>query len=125
MVPLAAMSKAELKKVIFLDRDGVINHDPGDYTKSLSEFTILPGVIEALKGWTEMGYHFIVITNQGGIAKKKYGLSDFYEIDEFMSSIFLSNGIAYLDTYFCTHHDAISKCLCRKPSSGMVEKSHS
>lgn len=108
--------------VIFLDRDGVVNHDPGDYTKHLSEFTILPGVVEQLKSWTSEGYSIVVITNQGGIAKKKYSISDFYEIDAFMSKTFLDNGIAYLDTYFCTHHDAIGKCLCRKPLSGMIEK---
>ena len=36
-------------KAIFLDRDGVINHDPGDYTRNLSEFTILPTVMKSLK----------------------------------------------------------------------------
>ncbi len=122
MVPLIAMSIANLKPVVFLDRDGVINHDPGDYTKNISEFTILPGVIEALQAWTRDGYSIIVITNQGGLAKEKYTLDDFYEIDRYMSETFKSNDIAYLDTYFCTHHDAISHCLCRKPHSGMVEK---
>ena len=34
------------KKAIFLDRDGVINHDPGDYTKNIDEFTILPTVLD-------------------------------------------------------------------------------
>lgn len=122
MVPLTIMSKAELKPVVFLDRDGVINHDPGDYTKHISEFTILPGVVETLQKWTKEGYSIIVITNQGGLAKKKYTLADFYGIDKYMSETFLSNGIAYLDTYFCPHHDAISNCLCRKPHGGMVEK---
>ena len=36
-----------LRPCLFLDRDGVINHDPGDYTKNLSEFTIPPTVMEA------------------------------------------------------------------------------
>ena len=56
-------------KAIFLDRDGIINHDPGDYTKSIEEFTILPTVMEALKALQEHGYKLILITNQGGIAK--------------------------------------------------------
>jgi histidinol phosphatase-like enzyme len=38
-------------KVIFLDRDGVINRDPGfgDYIKSWKEFEFLPGAIDAIK----------------------------------------------------------------------------
>ena len=52
------------KKALFLDRDGVINHDPGDYTKSLAEFTVLPGVVETLKVWHDAGYLLIVVTNQ-------------------------------------------------------------
>ena len=35
---------------------------------------------------------------------------------------FDNEGIAYLETYFCPHHDALSNCLCRKPHSGMIEK---
>ena len=42
-------------KAIFLDRDGVINHDPGDYTRSLEEFNILPTVFETLKKLDEAG----------------------------------------------------------------------
>jgi D-glycero-D-manno-heptose 1,7-bisphosphate phosphatase len=111
-----------MKKAIFLDRDGVINHDPGDYTTSITEFTILPDVIPTLIRWSEQGYVIVVITNQGGIAKERYTLDDFYEIDDYMKSKFLEAGVNYLETYFCPHHDAISHCLCRKPHSGMVEK---
>lgn len=109
-------------KVIFLDRDGVINHDPGDYTTSPQDFEILPDVLETLRAWTDQGYSMIVITNQGGIAKKRYSLSDFDRIDRKMADAFLGAGIAYLATYFCPHHDELGKCLCRKPLSGMLEK---
>lgn len=109
-------------KVLFLDRDGVINHDPGDYTKSLSEFKILPGVVEFLIQATKSGYSIVIITNQGGIAKGKYSFEDFFEIDNYLKSVLIDNGINYLETYFCPHHDIISHCLCRKPKSGMVEK---
>ncbi len=116
-----SMNRAK-RKVVFLDRDGVINHDPGDYTKSLDEFQILPGVIDFLKHASGKGYDIIVITNQGGIAKNKYTLSDFYEINSYLKSEFLKAGINYLETLFCPHHDVISNCLCRKPKSVMIEK---
>ena len=45
-------------RAIFLDRDGVINRDPGfgDYIKSWKEFQFLPGAIEAIKKLNENGY---------------------------------------------------------------------
>jgi len=61
-----------MNKAVFLDRDGVINHDPGDYTKSLEEFTILPNVLEAFKLIKKNGYKIILVTNQGGVAKGLY-----------------------------------------------------
>ncbi len=75
-----------------------------------------------LMRWSEQGYVIVVITNQDGIAKERYTLEDFYEIDDYMKSKFLEAGVNYLETYFCPHHDAISHCLCRKPHSGMVDK---
>ena len=116
------MSNNSLRKALFLDRDGVINHDPGDYTTKISEFIILPGVVEALQRFSHDGYCVVVITNQGGIAKDIYTLDDFYEIDSYMRDTFMAAGIDYVETYFCPHHDAISQCLCRKPHSGMIEK---
>ncbi|NEN25760.1 HAD family hydrolase [Cryomorpha ignava] len=116
------MSKTNLRPAVFLDRDGVINHDPGDYTTCIQEFTILPGVIDTLKKWTEAGYCIIVITNQGGIAKQRYSYADFEEINDYMTTKFTAAGIDFIETYFCPHHDAISHCLCRKPHSGMIEK---
>ena len=58
-----------LRPCLFLDRDGVINHDPGDYTKNLSEFTILPTVMEALRVARDAGFEVVLITNQGGLAE--------------------------------------------------------
>lgn len=111
-----------MRKAVFLDRDGIINHDPGDYTKSVTEFQILPGVLEALQQLNQVGFELVVITNQGGIAKGLYSLSDFYAIDANMHNIFSEHNIRVLRTYFCPHHPDYGRCLCRKPQSLMVEK---
>lgn len=116
------MSNRNPKPAIFLDRDGVINHDPGDYTTCLTEFVILPGVLQALKQWSDEGYAIVVITNQGGVAKARYTLDDFLEMDAYMTTTFNEAGIDFIETYYCPHHDAISQCLCRKPQPGMIEK---
>ena len=109
-------------KVLFLDRDGVVNHDPGDYTCSVEDFQFVEGIISFLKGVSEQGYRIIGITNQGGIAKGRYSIDDFLDIDRYMTSTFRENGIHYLETFFCPHHHEFGKCICRKPESGMLEK---
>ena len=72
-------------KAIFLDRDGIINHDPGDYTRNISEFTLLPSVLYSLKILVERGFVLILITNQGGIAKGIYSHENVSEIHTYLN----------------------------------------
>ena len=64
------IEKEILLKVVFLDRDGVINRDSPDYIKSWSEFEFLPGSLEAIRLLTLNGFATIVITNQSAINRK-------------------------------------------------------
>lgn len=112
-----------VRKALFLDRDGVINHDPGDYTKSLAEFTVLPGVIDTLKVWHDLGYLLIVVTNQGGLAKGLYEESDVHAMHQYFQGLCVQAGFSIAHFYFCPHHpDYNGRCLCRKPGSLMIEK---
>ena len=63
------MSQRILRKVVFLDRDGTINHDSPDYIKSRLEFKFIPGSIEAIREILS-GFTSIVITNQSALARK-------------------------------------------------------
>jgi len=56
-----------MNKVVFLDRDGVINKDSPFYIKNLSEFEFIPGSLDAVKYLTSEGFTIIVITNQSAI----------------------------------------------------------
>lgn len=111
-----------LNKAVFLDRDGVINHDPDDYTYLLEETTILEGIIPFAKKVQDKGYLLIVITNQGGIDKKIYGFENVEAIHEKISSSFKSEGVTITDFYYCPHHIQIQKCMCRKPDSLLIER---
>jgi D-glycero-D-manno-heptose 1,7-bisphosphate phosphatase len=111
-----------MKKVIFLDRDGVINFEPGDYTFEVNKFKIIEGLFESLKTLKDKGYQFIVITNQGGISKQIYNHSDVKSVHLYMKRCFMKAGISLLDVYYCPHHAINEKCICRKPDSLMLEK---
>ncbi|MCH1575016.1 MAG: HAD family hydrolase [Flavobacteriales bacterium] len=107
---------------ILLDRDGVINHDPGDYTKSLAEFRILPTALEAMKAWYSAGFKLIIITNQGGIAKGKYTHEAVAEIHAYLRTEAQSKGAPISDIFYSPHHPDYGQSLSRKPGSLMVER---
>ena len=113
---------AVLSKAIFLDRDGVINHDPGDYTKSVDEFTLLPTVLEALQELQLLGYKLILITNQGGIAKGLYDHKDVHAIHEHFRALCAEKGIEITDIFYSPHHPNYGESLTRKPGGLMLEK---
>ncbi len=116
------MSTKVLNKAIFLDRDGVLNHDPGDYTKSVNEFSILPDVPQVLKIWQDKGYKLIVITNQAGIAKGLYTHNDVHEIHQFLRDELSKFNVELTDVFYSPYHENFSKSLSRKPGSLMIEK---
>ena len=58
-----------MNKAIFLDRDGIINEEIGDYVKRFEDFKLLPHLAETLQNYQSQGFLIIVITNQGGLAK--------------------------------------------------------
>jgi D-glycero-D-manno-heptose 1,7-bisphosphate phosphatase len=109
-------------KCVFLDRDGVINKEVGDYIKRLEDFEILPHVIPGLKILTQAGYKLIIITNQGGIAKGLYTQAEMNKMHHYLTKELSAYGVEFADIYFCPHHPEKSNCLCRKPDSIMVEK---
>ena len=111
-----------MNKAIFLDRDGVINKERGDYTWRIKDFIFNESIFEFLKQLQKKGYLFIIITNQGGISKEIYSHKDFSELNDFMFKEFKSQNINITDLYYCPHHNNVEKCLCRKPNSLMLEK---
>lgn len=111
-----------MKRALFLDRDGVINHDPGDYTCSVEDFHFNPSLFPLLQRAQNQGFLLIVVTNQAGISKGLYSLETFAQINQKMITGLAAEGIAIAEVYFCRHHPDYGKCLCRKPGSLFFEK---
>lgn len=109
------------KKIIYLDRDGVINEDFG-YVSKVENFKFVDGVFEACRIFIELGYEIIIVTNQSGIGRGYYSLEDFKTLTNFMIDEFRKQGINILKVYFCPHAPEVN-CECRKPKDGMILQS--
>ena len=112
-----------MHKAIFIDRDGTINSDEGHYyIFKPGDFILNPGVGEGLKLLQDAGFLLIVITNQGGIAKGKYGFWDVEMVHAEMQKQLSEFGVKLTAIYYCPHHNEVQKCLCRKPQNLNIEK---
>lgn len=109
-------------KAVFLDRDGVINEERGQYTWRIEDFRINEGVVEALDRLQADGFLLIIISNQGGIAKGLYGKEDVERLHASLTTRFAEAGIRLAEVYYCPHHPDFGKCICRKPESILLEK---
>lgn len=107
--------------LIVLDRDGVINEDSVDYIKSPNEWTPLPGSIEAIAELTRAAFTIVVVSNQSGIGRGLFTLSDLEAIHEKMEHTVAEAGGRLAGIYFCPHRPD-ELCDCRKPRTGMLER---
>ena len=111
-----------MSQAIFLDRDGVINFERGDYTFRIEDFSFVNGIIDACIDWTNKGYPIIIITNKGGIAKKRYGHIEVATLHQHIIDQLKVKGVVITDIYYCPHHNEIEACFCRKPKPLMIER---
>ncbi|MBN1931109.1 MAG: D-glycero-beta-D-manno-heptose 1,7-bisphosphate 7-phosphatase [Desulfobacterales bacterium] len=108
-----------LRKVVFLDRDGVINQDSPDYIKNWSEFKFLPRSIRALRNLTLNNFTIIIITNQSAISRKLLTIKALETIHANMRSIVHAGEGKIKDIFFCPHLPE-NECDCRKPKPGLI-----
>lgn len=114
--------KPSYLKIAFLDRDGTIIKDyPDEKWREIKEPEFLEGSIEGLKRLKEMGYDFIIITNQYLINDGIISLNDYQQFTGKFLKKLKEENIDILKIYFCPHNEK-DHCHCKKPKPGMIEQ---
>jgi D-glycero-D-manno-heptose 1,7-bisphosphate phosphatase len=108
-----------MNKAVFLDRDGVLNEEIGNYVWTFDSFKIVDGIIEVLQKLKSNGYKLIVVTNQAGIAKGLYTHADVKKMHDHFQE---QSGSVIDHFYYAPGHPSVSESLMRKPDSLMWEK---
>jgi D-glycero-D-manno-heptose 1,7-bisphosphate phosphatase len=112
-------------RAVIIDRDGTLNVEK-HYVHRIADFDYIPGAVDALRRLTERAIEIHVVTNQAGIAKGLYGVSDFRRLNAYMIDDLARRGVRIASVRFCPHHpDAVvpeyrRRCDCRKPAPGML-----
>ncbi len=103
---------------LFLDRDGVINHESATYIFHPGEFIFYEGVLEALKIFNNIFGTIVIVTNQRGVGRKMMTEEDLLDIHNLMLSQVRRSGGRIDRIYYCTAND--NDHPNRKPNPGMA-----
>ncbi|CAM1373128.1 D-glycero-beta-D-manno-heptose 1,7-bisphosphate 7-phosphatase [Tenacibaculum xiamenense] len=106
-------------KVVFIDRDGVINKDVG-YLDKIEDFQFIDGVFTSFRYLQSLGFSLVIITNQSGIGRGYFSDYDFHVVNNWMLDKFSHENVNILDVLYCPHKP-LDLCTCRKPNTGMLE----
>jgi histidinol-phosphate phosphatase family protein len=104
---------------VFLDRDGVINHDSPEFVKTPGEFFFLPKSLAALGRLGSARLPVVVITNQSGIGRGLIRPAALHRIHEKMIREAEKAG-GYIQDIFACPHAPDEGCDCRKPKPGLL-----
>jgi D-glycero-D-manno-heptose 1,7-bisphosphate phosphatase len=114
-----------VNRALFLDRDGVINHDAG-YTSSIEKFQFIDGIFDLCRTAKQLGYLIIVVTNQAGIGRGYYSEADFLKLTEWICEHFKAEGAPITEVFYCPYHpehgvgEYKKDSYDRKPNPGMI-----
>lgn len=119
------MSGGGSRRALFLDRDGVINHDAG-YTHRWEDFRFVDGIFDLARAAHARDYLLVVVTNQAGIGRGFYTEADFHALTAQMCARFAAEGAPIARVYFDPTHPEHGigayrrDSPMRKPNPGML-----
>jgi D-glycero-D-manno-heptose 1,7-bisphosphate phosphatase len=112
------LSQIDHTWTLFLDRDGVINHEKyQDYIHTWDEFVFYDGAKDAIKIFSDKFRYIFVVTNQKGVGKGVTKLSDLLTIHSNMVTEIERSEGKIDKVFFCTDLEETSPD--RKPNPGM------
>lgn len=103
--------------IVFLDRDGTIIVDKG-YMYKPEHLEFPDNALAALR-LIQNNYRLVIVSNQSGISRGMFHVSDYEQFNDALLRTLNDNGINVEATLYCPHSPE-DDCECRKPKTMMV-----
>jgi len=113
----------DLKKVLFIDRDGTIILEPDDYQiDNFQKLEFYPEVFQYLsKISKELDFELVMVTNQDGLGTDSYPEKNFLEIQNFVLKSLKNENITFSEI-FVDRTLPYENSPTRKPNTGFLTK---
>ena len=109
------------RRLVILDRDGVINRDSDEFVKSPAEWLPIDGSIDAIARLSRAGFTVAVATNQSGIGRKLIDKPALDAMHYKLRTLVRTAGGDVDRIAYCPHHPD-DGCDCRKPAPGLYRQ---
>jgi len=118
-----------MNRAVFLDRDNTLIYNDDDLGDP-SQVRLIQGAATAVASMRGLGYKIVVITNQGGVARGKYGEADVDAVHQRLVELLKehANGATVDRFYYCPYHPEGTvpryrrEHSWRKPAPGMLQQ---
>jgi imidazoleglycerol-phosphate dehydratase/histidinol-phosphatase len=111
-----------MKKVLFIDRDGTLTIEPGDYqVDRFEKLVFYPQVFRYLGQIArELDYELVMVTNQDGLGTESFPEEEFWPYQNHLIKSFENEGIVFSEVFIdrTFPHDNQDT---RKPRTGMLK----
>lgn len=116
-------SQKNMKKVLFIDRDGTLIFEPEDFQiDSFAKLKFLSFMISSLsKIARELDYELVMVSNQDGLGTESFPEETFYPVQDFILQTLESEGVKFSEVCIDRSFGHENKPT-RKPQTGMLTK---
>ena len=88
----------EMNRAVFLDRDGTIVAEK-NYLHRPEDVVVFPGAGAALKRLADAGFMLIIVSNQSGVGRGYFTLSDVDRVNEHLARELATAGVRFAKIY--------------------------
>jgi D-glycero-D-manno-heptose 1,7-bisphosphate phosphatase len=90
--------KNELKRALFLDRDGTLIQEK-DHLHKVEDVRIFAGAAKALRQLRDAGFRLFIITNQSGVGRGYFTMDDVHSVHRHIAEELAKDGVSFEKFY--------------------------